>query len=638
MEANVGAVDLSDELIDQFCAVTGADREIGRQLLEICHGNLEMAIGMHMDQEEAAATDQPTPSGSAGPTQAEPRRLRFNFGESDSEPGAASTACVEDDLNENGLRAPIPQRHEVLVEEAPKFGFRGRRRGGRSVFDGFRDFQAEARQHQNMVVAGRAVGKKHTLEDLFRPPIDITFKGTFHAARDRGKSENKWLLVNVQNVQEFSCQVLNRDIWSNCAVKTLVKKHFVFWQVYHDSDEGNKFMQFYSVQQWPHVAIVDPVTGENLVTWDKVDNSSFADLLKDFLEDHPTPENPDLPPAKRQKRENSIVDESEEAQMEAAIRASLSDDHQPGATTSTTSSTSTIPIPIPSSTAIASITDGDSEQSEIESDELETFTGSEEESSDAPTRRPPTSGSRDRWASSSSPSSSKPRNFSSVTGQGRAGSSSVRTRDSASSSSSSLAAGAALSSPMEDTSVPSTSTGGRDLARVIDDSENENSLGFQESYANTPNSVDILGGRSWEFHTLDSSSSSNSSSSPVSGSVVAVDNDDDTVSNDTARVQPGGSSTDAEDPTLWLKHFGDAADPTTILIVRFPDGKKEHLSLPCSSKLQALFVFCSSKGFAQDRYELVVNFPRRSLSSLDPGSTISQASLHPQETVFVQAR
>lgn len=54
--------------------------------------------------------------------------------------------------------------------------------------------------------------------------------------------------------------------------------------------------------------------------------------------------------------------------------------------------------------------------------------------------------------------------------------------------------------------------------------------------------------------------------------------------------------------------------------------------------LQALFVFCSSKGFSQESYELVVNFPRRTLTSLDPGSTIKEARLHPQETIFVQAR
>lgn len=38
-------------------------------------------------------------------------------------------------------------------------------------------------------------------------------------------------MVNVQDASEFPCQVLNRDVWSNAAVKTIIKEYFVFWQV-----------------------------------------------------------------------------------------------------------------------------------------------------------------------------------------------------------------------------------------------------------------------------------------------------------------------------------------------------------------------------------------------------------------------
>ncbi len=41
----------------------------------------------------------------------------------------------------------------------------------------------------------------------------------------------KWLLVNIQDVQEFDCQVLNRDVWNNPVVAELVKANFLFWQV-----------------------------------------------------------------------------------------------------------------------------------------------------------------------------------------------------------------------------------------------------------------------------------------------------------------------------------------------------------------------------------------------------------------------
>ena len=37
-------------------------------------------------------------------------------------------------------------------------------------------------------------------------------------------------------------------------------------------------MQFYKVLEWPYIAILDPQTGENMVTWNKVDAVTFCDL------------------------------------------------------------------------------------------------------------------------------------------------------------------------------------------------------------------------------------------------------------------------------------------------------------------------------------------------------------------------
>lgn len=49
-------------------------------------------------------------------------------------------------------------------------------------------------------------------------------------------------------------------------------------------------------------------------------------------------------------------------------------------------------------------------------------------------------------------------------------------------------------------------------------------------------------------------------------------------------------------------------------------------------------MFVAENGFSNERYELVTNFPRRKLSYMDFDITIEDAGLHPQETVFVQAR
>lgn len=60
---------------------------------------------------------------------------------------------------------------------------------------------------------------------------DSTFLLLHLQAKDCGQLENKWLMINIQNVQDFACQCLNRDVWSNDAVKTIIREHFIFWQV-----------------------------------------------------------------------------------------------------------------------------------------------------------------------------------------------------------------------------------------------------------------------------------------------------------------------------------------------------------------------------------------------------------------------
>ena len=61
------------------------------------------------------------------------------------------------------------------------------------------------------------------MEELFKPPLDIMFQGDWQMARDRAEGAKKWLLINIQDAGEFQCQILNRDVWSSEAVKTLIR-------------------------------------------------------------------------------------------------------------------------------------------------------------------------------------------------------------------------------------------------------------------------------------------------------------------------------------------------------------------------------------------------------------------------------
>ena len=161
----------------------------------------------------------------------------------------------------------------------------------------------------------------------------MMFKGDFQSARDSATSAKKWLMVNIQDACEFQCQVLNRDVWSNAAVKTILREHFIFWQQYKESEDAQRYLTFYPVSDWPYVAILDPRTGEHLVTWNKIDAASFCDLVTEFLSLHPSldPSDPEKsedpePKNKKAKPSESILDCDEDAQMRAAIEASLKEE------------------------------------------------------------------------------------------------------------------------------------------------------------------------------------------------------------------------------------------------------------------------------------------------------------------------
>ena len=40
---------MDDDKVKEFCNITGAGAQVAEQLLQVCNGNLEMAINMHME-------------------------------------------------------------------------------------------------------------------------------------------------------------------------------------------------------------------------------------------------------------------------------------------------------------------------------------------------------------------------------------------------------------------------------------------------------------------------------------------------------------------------------------------------------------------------------------------------------------
>ncbi|CAJ0939872.1 unnamed protein product [Ranitomeya imitator] len=106
--------------------------------------------------------------------------------------------------------------------------------------------------------------------------------------------------------------------------RRLLKKKL---QVYHDSEEGQRYIQFYKLSDFPYVSILDPRTGQKMVEWHKLDVNSFLEQVMGFLTEHGQLDGLSSSPPKKRLRSESLIDASEDSQLEAAIRASLQETH-----------------------------------------------------------------------------------------------------------------------------------------------------------------------------------------------------------------------------------------------------------------------------------------------------------------------
>ncbi|XP_054458451.1 FAS-associated factor 1 [Anoplopoma fimbria] len=82
----------------------------------------------------------------------------------------------------------------------------------------------------------------------------------------------------------------------------------------------------------------------------------------------------------------------------------------------------------------------------------------------------------------------------------------------------------------------------------------------------------------------------------------------------------------------------DSGEQISKLRVRTPSGQFLERRFQGSCKLQVLFDFVASKGYPFEEFKLLTTFPRKNITQLDPGSTLLEAKLFPQETLFLEAK
>ena len=169
---------------------------------------------------------------------------------------------------------------------------------------------------------------------MYRPPFELISRIPWDQAREQGKENQKWILVNIQDPSIFDCQLLNRDIWKNPGIMETVKENFIFMQYSKDDQRGNQYMQYYFQTKdlessYPHIAIVDPRTGEQVKKWSGPPAPKAPDFLMqlhEFLDRYSLNAAAKNPVAQRKpevKKETQVDRMTEEQQLEMAMKASL---------------------------------------------------------------------------------------------------------------------------------------------------------------------------------------------------------------------------------------------------------------------------------------------------------------------------
>jgi len=294
-------VKIDPEMVSQLEAITSLSRAECTGLLEAAQGKLDKAIEIHFgsantdsnnhNQKKNSTNSKLTPPASTNGNSSKTANKRpianaaRNDDFDDESSSSNSAAATANGCGDDYVRAPIPKKSDKLLDYDPYVSSEPKSKRLKSVFDGY--------DHYNDLTEPGAASssnssKMKSLAAMYRPPIEILFKGSFEASKIQGTKSNKWILLNVQNQSDFACQCLNRDVWRDDTVKEIVKGNFIFVQVFADSADGKKLANYYRINSYPFVAILDPRTGENVKQFNaaKLDQLAFCEKTTQFLCEH----------------------------------------------------------------------------------------------------------------------------------------------------------------------------------------------------------------------------------------------------------------------------------------------------------------------------------------------------------------
>lgn len=199
--------------------------------------------------------------------------------------------------------------------------------------------------------ASSPIASKHNrLAEMYRPPFEIISNLPWDSARDHGREEKKWLLVNIQDPKIFDCQLLNRDLWKNPEIVETIRNNFIFLQYIKDDPRASPYLTFYfqdynNDDNYPHTSILDPRTGEQVRLWSGrpvVTPSEFLEQIHAFLDQfslQSNSKNPVVVPGKQPTRPKPLDAMTEDEQIAFAMSQSMGVPYPPQDETTTKTET-----------------------------------------------------------------------------------------------------------------------------------------------------------------------------------------------------------------------------------------------------------------------------------------------------------
>lgn len=304
------------------------------------------AMARRLQNEMYSATrhaQSPDVEGVRAPMARTTQTLVGDDGDWRDDPQSMNSAVFQQMLNRETRRGKVARTHEELYPAniiAPAVGGQAgifnQRAPEPSIWAGEDDPEAH-RENLARATGGASEksSKSNMLAEMFRPPFELMSNlKTWDGMRAEGKELEKWILINIQDPNIFDCQVLNRDIWKDKQIQDTVREHFIFKQFTKTDPQAHDYVRFYfqavdSQDAYPHIAIVDPRTGEQVKCWSGTPApkpGEFLEQLHEFLDRYSLKANKRNPVANRKperKKSKDVGQMTEEEMLEMALQNSL---------------------------------------------------------------------------------------------------------------------------------------------------------------------------------------------------------------------------------------------------------------------------------------------------------------------------